>query len=388
MNLERARWLTSPAGREALASLPAGRPLASATRLVDELRRSFPPAEAGALAEQLTLRARAVRNHGEHRDFLFTPQGLEMMSHPLVAERRAARLAASEHVVVDLTAGVGGDLYAVARQEVECAGMDQDPVHALLAAANTGVPMVRGNAERAPFDVSKLAVVIDPSRRRGDLRHFDPAAFAPRWDEAVAVAASAAVAVLKAPPGLDASYIPPDTELEAVQLARSMREVAIWFGQGTRPGLRRAVLLPAGETMESDEAEATDRPGPPAAFLFDPESCVTRATLVRQLARRLGAWLLDPHIAYLAGDRAAFSPFAATFEVLDTLPFSVSRLKQRLREAKWRPDEIRRRAFPVEPDELRKLLGRLQGDAVTLVCTTIGHERTVFICRRLFAPAP
>ena len=122
-------------------------------------------------------------------------------------------------------------------------------------------------------------------------------------------------------------------------------------------------------------------------FLFDPESCVTIATLVLHLAHRLDAWLLDPHIAYLSASAPTFSPLAATFEVLDALPFSVSRLKERLRAGNWRPEDIRRRAFPVEPDELRKLLGRLEGEPVTLLLTTLNGQRTVFICRRLFAPA-
>ena len=97
--------------------------------------------------------------------------------------------------------------------------------------------------------------------------------------------------------------------------------------------------------------------------------------------------MLDAHVAYLSANEPAFSPLASTFEVLHALPFSVSRLKERLKAGGWRPDEIRRRAFPVEPDDLRKLLGKLDGDPVTLLLTTIGGKRTVFICRRLFADA-
>ena len=387
MDLARARYLVSPAGKSALASVPAGLPVESPGRLATALRRTFPAAEASALAEQLTLRARASRNHGISREFLYTAEGLEMMTHPLVAARRADRLAVYERDVVDLTAGLGGDLHAVAARDVPCAGLEREPATALLAAANTGVPVVRGDAAHPPFDVARLAVVLDPSRRAGTSRTFDPAAYSPRWDAAVAIATSAAAGVIKAQPGIDASYIPPGVELEAVQLGTSMRELTIWFGQGAEPGIRRAVLLPAGETLESTEPEAPPEPRAPATFLFDPESCVTRSTLVRQLAHRLGAWMLDPHIAYLSADAAAFSPLAATFQVLDALPFSVSRLKERMRQGRWRADEIRRRAFPVEPDEMRKLLGRLEGDPVTLLFTTIGSQRTVFICRRLFAPA-
>lgn len=387
MDIARARYLVSEAGRSALASLPADLPVANPTQLSTELRRSFPAGEASALAEQLTLRLRAVRNHGAGREFLYTADGLEMMTHPLVAARRAARLASYERDVVDLTTGLGGDLRAVAEADVICAGLERDAALALLAAHNTGVPVVRGDATQPPFDVARLAVVLDPSRRSGGARRFDPAAFSPQWDRAIAIATSAAAAVVKAPPGIDASYVPPGTEFEAIQLGTSMRECAIWFGQEATPGLRRAVLLPADESIESTEAEASPSPRPAGPVLFDPESCVTRATLVLHLADRLEAWLLDPHIAYLSAESPAFTPFAATFEVLDTVPFSVARLKDRLRAGHWRPDEIRRRAFPVEPDELRKLLGRLAGDPVTLLLTTIAGERTVFICRRLFAPA-
>jgi hypothetical protein len=117
--------------------------------------------------------------------------------------------------------------------------------------------------------------------------------------------------------------------------------------------------------------------------VFDPESCVTRAGLVRHLAGKLDAHLLDPQVAYLAGERPVGHALAAAFEVLDVVPFSVARLKKRLREQKWRPDEIRRRAFPIEPDELRRLLGKHEGERVALLCTTIAGQRTVIVGRRV-----
>lgn len=387
MELERARYLISPGGRAALAGLPDDLPIADPNRLATELRRSFPPDEASALAEQLTLRARAARNHGDSHDFLYTADGLEMMTHPQVAARRANRIAGYGGAAFDLTAGLGGDLFALRGAGVDVVGLEQDPVHALLAAANTCGPVVRGDAARPPFELSGQSVVIDPSRRSRSTRRFDPAAFSPPWDKTLAIAASARSAVIKAQPGIDASHIPAGAEIEAIQLGRSMRELSIWVGHGATAGLRRAVLLPANISLESFEPEAAPTPRAVGSFLFDPESCVTLATLVLHLAHRLDAWLLDPHIAYLSADEPRFSPLAATFEVLDVLPFSVSRLKDRLRAAKWRPDDIRRRAFPVEPDELRKLLGKLAGEPVTLLTTTIGGQRTVFICRRLFAPA-
>ncbi|MGE3076494.1 MAG: hypothetical protein AB7N24_11485 [Dehalococcoidia bacterium] len=387
MEIERARFLVSNRGREALASLPANLPVSNPTQLATTLRRSFPPEEASALAEQLTLRARAFRNHGIERDFLYTADGLEMMTHPLVAQRRAQRLESLAAPLVDATTGLGGDLSALAHASLPAVGLERDPVHALLAAANTHQPIIRADAVHPPVELANRSLLIDPSRRSRGHRRFDPSAFSPPWDQTLALATTARTAVLKAQPGIEATHIPSNAEIEAIQLGRSMRELSIWLGEGATPGLRRAVLLPEAVELDSSELQADPNPGPAGQFLFDPESCVTLATLVLHLAHRLDAWLLDPRIAYLSAECPAFSPFAATFEVLDSLPFSVSRLKDRLRARHWRPDDIRRRAFPVEPDELRKLLGPLEGDPVTLLLTTLNGRRTIFICRRLFPPA-
>lgn len=370
-----------------MRSLPAGLQVTDPVRLATELRRTYAPAEASALAEQLTLRARALRNQKTNRDWLYTAQGIEMVTHPVVAAHRAARMATWGIPVADLTTGIGGDLSALTEAGITAYGLERDAVHAILAASNSGAPVVCGDAARPPFELTRFGILIDPSRREGSTRRFNPSAFSPTWDVALALAAHSPAAVMKAPPGIGAEYVPSSAEVEAVQLNGSMRETTLWFGADARPGFRQATFLPSGTTLDSTEPEASAVPGQPAAFLFDPESCVTRATLVTHLAHRLGAHLLDSHIAYLCSDEVSFSPLAATFEVLDTLPFSVSRLKDRLRAARWRPDEIRRRAFPVEPDEIRKLLGRLEGEPVTLLFTTIANRRMVFIARRLFAPA-
>jgi hypothetical protein len=189
--------------------------------------------------------------------------------------------------------------------------------------------------------------------------------------------------VLKTAPGIAHEHVPADCELEFVQVRRTLREAAIWRGTGALAGLRRAVLLPGEARLDSSEPEGTAELRKAGAFVFDPESCVTRAGLARHLGARLGARLMDSQVAYLTADEPAFDALAATFEVLDVVPFSVARVRQRLRENRWRPDEILRRAFPIEPDELRKLLGVKEGEPVTLLATTLAGERMVFVTRRL-----
>jgi hypothetical protein len=385
MDIDRARYLVSNAGREALGGAPSEYAALDPNRLATTLRRVHPARESAALAEQIVLGENSRARFGEDLGFLLTADGLQMMTHPVVARRRAARLASFGLLVADLTCGLGGDLAAVAQTRACPVGLEREAATAILAAANVpGAAVIRADATRAPLNLGQFAVIIDPSRRTAAGRRFDPAAFAPPWDLALQLLGRARSGVLKAPPGIDHAHFPPEAEVEFVQLGRSMREASVWLGAGTKPGLRRALLLPSGAEILSTDPEATAETADPGLFLFDPESCVTLAGLVRHLAARLGARLMDRQVAYLTAGEPVFDPLCATFEVLDQMPFSISRLKARLRERGWKAGEIRRRAFPIEPDELRRLLGRLDGEPVTLLLTTIAGARTVFAARRLF----
>jgi hypothetical protein len=384
MELERARYLVSDGGRAALAGLGPALDALDLNQLSATLRKRFAANDAAALAEQVTLRKKARERFGEELGLLFTADGLEMMTHPLVARRRASRLARLGLPVADLTCGLGGDLRAYTEAGAAGLGLELDPATSLLARSNVpGAAVVQGDAGRPPLELSRFAVNLDPSRRSAAGRRFDPNAFSPNWDTAIGLLREARAGVMKAPPGIDHSHLPDEAEMEFVQLGRSMREASLWLGGDAVPGLRRAVLLPANAVLDSSQPEADADCSPPRPFVFDPESCATRAGVVRQLGQLLGARLMDPQVAYLTADHPAFHPMAATFEVLEVMPFSVSRLKQLLRENRWRADEIRRRAFPIEPDELRRLLGRMEGQPVTLLLTTLAGKRTVIIAVRV-----
>ncbi|MEO6398282.1 MAG: SAM-dependent methyltransferase [Tepidiformaceae bacterium] len=393
MHPERARWLTSPAGIEALASVDANISTASPTALAAALRRRFAPAEASALAEQLTIRVRARERFGPAAEqLLFTTEGLEMATHPLVAERRASRLRALGAPVADLTCGIGGDLLACIDAGLTAVGVELDEATVLLARHNAcargAAHLVRGDACRAPLRLGGMAVLLDPARRSSAGRRFDPAAFVPDWESCLGLLRAGRTGVMKAPPGIEHRHLPEEAEVEFVQLGRSMREAALWVGEGAQPGLKRALLLPSGEELDSTAAEIDSSPVSLQRYVFDPEYCVTRAGLVRQLALLMGGSLLDAQIAYFTSDEPAFHPMAATFEVLEVVPFALARLRERLRAGRWRAEEIRRRGFPVEPDALRRLLGKMDGDPVAVLLTTLRGERKAIISRKMAAAGP
>jgi hypothetical protein len=382
--MQRARYLVSPAGRADLESAcrtdPGGNPMERATAL----RRRFPAAQAAAIGEQLALRDKARERGLPAMGWLYTAEGQQMMTHPLVAERRARRLAALDSPVVDLTCGIGGDLNYLADHGPGAIGLDRDAVSALLAASNVPrATVLRGDATRPPLHIGARAVLIDPARRDDRGRRFDPAAYAPDWETCVALARRASAGVVKSPPGIAQANVPADAEIEFVQLGRSLREAALWFGSGACAGLRRAVLLPQGATLDSTAEECEAVPLPVGRMVLDPEGCITRAGLVRHLAAQTGGRLVDANTAWITGDKLRPTPFGTRFEVMETLPFSLRRLRDLLRARGWRPDQIRRRAFPIEPDELRRLLHIDSGEPVTVLCTTVAGARVTWIGRPL-----
>ena len=128
------------------------------------------------------------------------------------------------------------------------------------------------------------------------------------------------------------------------------------------------------------------------AFLHDPDPSVVRAGLIDRLAAHLDAWKLDARTAYLSSNSGAASPFAQVFRVLWDMPFNLKGLKRALSQQGLRAEEIKKRHFPIEPEEMRRLLRvkPRKGDAstgttrpVTLVLTRIAQRPHAFVCERI-----
>jgi hypothetical protein len=136
-------------------------------------------------------------------------------------------------------------------------------------------------------------------------------------------------------------------------------------------------------------APESEEVGPVGRYMLDPDGAVVRAGLVRQYAARLGWWRVDPHIAYLSGDRwddavrDALLPGQRVFEVLETVP--VKKLKSVLSAHDCGALEILVRGADVDPDALRRKMrsgGALKGSTpLTVVIARIGRSPVAAVCR-------
>jgi len=119
---------------------------------------------------------------------------------------------------------------------------------------------------------------------------------------------------------------------------------------------------------------------PPGAFLLDPNPAVTRAGLVEELARQLGAWKLDPRSAFLAADAPLHSPFGRSLRVDASLPWNLKQLRALLRERRVGAVEVRKRGSAVDAGALAARL-RLRGDGrATVVLTRVAGRPWALVC--------
>ena len=172
--------------------------------------------------------------------------------------------------------------------------------------------------------------------------------------------------------------MPGGWELEFVAVGRDLKEAVAWSPSLAGPATR-ATLLPGGHTL-------TPQPGPPVPvaapgpFLLDPNPAVTRAGLVGELARQLGAWQIDRQIAFLCTDTAVRTPFARTLQVIDSGPWNQKQLPARLRDLGVGALDIRRRGLAGDVGQLHRQLKLTGSRRATLVMTRVADRPWGLVC--------
>ncbi len=380
------RRLLSPEGRAAVAAAE-GLDLSANSRLqaAQAVRGAAGP-ELGPLAlEQALLRSRARAKHPRGAELWWTGPALEQATSAEVAAWRAARF---DGPVLDLCCSVGGDLLALPEGSV---GVDLDEARLLLARANSevlgrSVPLLCADVTRLLLPPS-ADVFVDPGRRAGARRVFDPRAYSPALAEVLAWRERVRSLTVKVAPGIDYSDLPADVEVELVSLRGEVKEAVLRAGASRQGAARSASLLPAGDVLvDTSVAEPLVRT--PGRWLLEPDGAVVRAHLVEQVVAGVGGWLLDRTIAYVSADLPTPTPFGTWFEVLEVMPFGLKPLRQRLRAYDAGPLVVKKRGTAVEPDVLRAKLKLTGSREVTVVLTRSAGRQIAMIVRRVAVSAP
>jgi SAM-dependent methyltransferase len=383
--------LLSPLGRELLDRL-SGEDVTPDRALVlaEELRRSYPPPLVAAALTQQSLRTSGRAKFRHAGAMLFTRPGLEQASSEAAAAHSARRYEGFS-TVADLCCGIGGNLAALAAHTTVLA-VDRDLTSlefarhnaAACGAAHPVAPVCADVRQLAAGRARPGAIFIDPARRSGD-RRLRAGSSEPALDWCLALPDWVPAVGIKAAPGLPHELIRPGWEAEFLAVGRSLKEALLW-SPALATASRRATVLPAvdparpgGPSQPGDPARPggpaqpgdtlVAEPGPPVpvaapgAYLLDPNPAVTRAGLVEDLARRIGAWKIDPMIAFLAADEPVTTPFARTLRVLESMPWNEKQVARRVRELGITAADIRRRGLAGDVDLIHRRLGLRAGAA-------------------------
>jgi len=382
-----------------------------ALRLAEELRDRYPAELVAAALTQQSLRIAGREKFSRADDMFFTRAGLEQASAEVLA-RHSARRFLGLPLVADLCCGIGGDLMALTASADRVLAVDADLSTLRFARRNVAVQASGASAASAAADqwhggrvdrrgpgqrpaavgfvcadvrdlpptmLGALAgAFIDPARRTGG-RRLRAGDSQPSLDWCLGLASLVPRVGVKAAPGLPHDLVPAGWEAEFVAAGRALKEALLW-SPGLASATRRATILPGGDSLVAAPADEPVRVADPGEYLLDPSPAVTRAGLVQELARELGAWQIDPMIAFLSADSPIATPFARTLRVLESMPWHEKRVAAKLRELSVGAADIRRRGLAGDVEQIHRRLS-LRGDkSATVVLTRRNGKPWGLIC--------
>jgi hypothetical protein len=160
-----------------------------------------------------------------------------------------------------------------------------------------------------------------------------------------------------------------------------VKEAALWGGRLATAARRATVIRGGGLATLTDEDDPGAGVVPLGGFLYEPDGAVIRAGLVTAVAAGVNGGLLDPHIAYVTAEESFRTPFARSYEILETLPHREKPLRAALHQRGIGRLTIKKRGVDVVPDELRKRLALTGDNEATIVLTRVDGHGTCLLVR-------
>lgn len=315
---------------------------------------------------------------------------------------------------VDVTCSVGTEVAAIAHAGGTARGSDYDagrlamarhnvpqchfehmdalqPAPWLAAALHSAREYAAGGGDPAGVPV---VIVADPARRAGGQRIVDPEQLQPPLSKVVATYAEVPVAI-KCAPGVDFSQWP--GLVDVVSVNGAVKEACLYSPEVSAaaafgPQPRRAVVISEtaagpgeGERLSRrvevyhsvDPVSAPEElVGPVGRFIVEPDGAVIRAGLVQHYAHRWGLHMVDPHIAFLTGERVPVG--GSGFPVREVVP--LKQLKAAVKKQDAGSAEILVRGVDVDPDRLRSQLKLKGTNPIGIIVARVGENRVAYVC--------
>jgi hypothetical protein len=389
MNSSAAQFLLSPQGREIIAVL--GEDLRDILAAGARLRKLFPDVPPASLAAAVELAE--AREHGRGKfaraeEMFFTREALEQATGEETANHRAERFRGLR-MVCDACCGIGGDAIALGTSAEKIICVDNDPARLLFCAENLrlhGIKarIVEGDILSLPEILNECdALFIDPSRRSGGRRTLNPFSMSPPLDRVEELLAKVPGGAAKLPTSIREKDLSVPHELEWVSTAEGLKEAVLWTGNLSRCAIsvsllhRKAVLNDTD--LPREEAETSES----GDFLYEPDHALIRSGLLGRKAASLGMNLLSREIAYTTSDSLIRDDFFRGYRVLSRMKFSMKRLSEELNSLGIGQVTVKKRGFPMLPEEVIKKLKLRGSGSATVLLTRMGRGHEAFIVEQV-----
>ncbi|MFT4245152.1 MAG: SAM-dependent methyltransferase [Micrococcaceae bacterium] len=354
-----------------------------------ELRnQGFTPDIVAEILTQSRLRSAAFAKFGTDAEkFLYTQTALEQASRSELAGIHAKRfMSAGIKDVVDLGCGIGADSIAFAGSGMAVTGVEIDEVTAQYAQYNLNH---YSNTEVAVADINNyqipegVGIWLDPARRGGNSRIFNPKQFSPNLDFVFELAKRYPTGV-KLGPGLAHEHIPDNCEVQWLSHNGAVSELCLWFGALKSKNRRSALLIKDNQLYEiGTAADFEEVPEIPLVevkdYLYEVDGALLRAGLLNEFAVKHGLAQFDKTIAYLNSDREVISPWAQKYRVIEVLPYKIKVLKKYLKTNDIGVLNIKKRGIKETPEQLRKILKPKGTNTATFIVTRTQGKRIVMV---------
>lgn len=365
-----------------MSALEGGAPdtLAAGARL-RKLFPDVPPAFLAAAVELAEARERGKGKFARAGEMFFTREALEQATGEEAAKHRAERFRGLG-TVCDACCGIGGDAVALGAAAERIICVDRDPARLLFCAENMRLHGIV--AEMTEGDIICLsgvfkecdALFIDPSRRSGGKRTWDPFAMEPPLEWVEELLAKVPGGAAKLPTSIREDNLSIPHELEWVSTANGLKEAVLWTGNMRRCTVTVSLLHRNAILRDTDLPVEEAETGGEGEYLYEPDPALIRSGLLGRKAASLGMKLLSRAIAYTTSETLIRDDFFRGYRVLSRMKFNLKRLSEELNALGIGQVTVKKRGFPLLPEEVIKKL-RLKGSGHAIVILTRlgkGHE--------------
>ncbi|MBL8047241.1 MAG: hypothetical protein JNJ45_01035 [Chthonomonas sp.] len=311
-----------------------------------------------AAVEQRQLRQRAAARFDFAHEWLWDADTMQMATHPRLARYHASKFLVGEPVV-DLTAGAGVDLRAIA-QRGRSVGVELDPARAERLAANfagSAVEVICGDGLEVAASQPGVSLFADPARRSGGKRAARLEDGLPNPRLVAELAAGRPRLVMKLWPGADVDDVLAlgATAVEVVSYRHECREVLALFGAASEPGVW-AVCLSEDSELRLQREGALAVASPALGWIGQLDVAAARLGLAGQLGFQ-SLWATRTYVTSAEPVPSAW--VRSSFRVLNDAPFDRKSLRAWVRESGRLVDAVKiAGGLEIRPEDVEKTMNQ------------------------------